>query len=282
MRRVIRTFSLVALSALLAVSLLATRAGADSHDTLNGEHVASISKTFLRSHYSRAQFDDEHSSKMLEAYINRLDSGHYYFLQGDIDYFQRYSRQLDNLILEGNIDPAFEIFNRFRKRVNERSGVIRDSLAGEFDLESEDTTQVDRKDEPFPGNDAEVASAWKKKLKFEMLEQVLGGTSQAEARKNLERRYRSFRIQINRWTHNDVVTMFLNAFTATYDPHSSYLSPDDLENFNISLRLSLEGIGATLRWEDGITLVTSIIPGGAAWRELSRSFSIESPVVASM
>lgn len=267
MRRVIRPFSFVALSALLAVSLLAARAGADSHDTLKGEHVASISKTFLRSHYSRARFDDEHSAKMLDIYINRLDSGHYYFLQGDIDYFQRYSRRLDNLVLEGNIEPAFEIFNRFRKRVNERSSVIRDALAGKFDLESEDSTRVDRKNVPFPGNDADVARIWKKKLKFEMLEQVLAGTDQAQARKNLERRYRSFRIQINRWTHNDVVTTFLNAFTATYDPHSSYLSPDDLENFNISLRLSLEGIGATLRWEDGITLVTSIIAGGAAWRE---------------
>ncbi|NIP72583.1 MAG: tail-specific protease, partial [Gammaproteobacteria bacterium] len=83
----------------------------------------------------------------------------------------------------------------------------------------------------------------------------------------LRKRYRSLHFRFEHYTHNDVVTAFLNAFTGAYDPHSSYLSPDDLENFNISMRLSLEGIGATLRWEDGYTVISSIIPGGAAARE---------------
>lgn len=264
--------SLLAIAVFAATMLLGSvlsisTVRADTHNTLTGEHVASISKTFLRSHYSRAKFDDEHSSRMLRIYINRLDSGHYYFLQGDIDEFQKYSRRLDDLVSDGNIDPAFEIFNRFRKRVNALEEPIRQLLAESFDLKSEDSTYADRKELPFAGNAQEQKRLWKKKIKFALLEQVLSGTKLEEGKSNLERRYRSFRVQVNRWSRNDVLTTFLNAFTASYDPHSSYLSPDDLENFNISLRLSLEGIGATLRWEDGVTVVTSIIAGGAAWRE---------------
>ncbi|MCZ6533947.1 MAG: carboxy terminal-processing peptidase [SAR324 cluster bacterium] len=262
-----RYFKIAAIAALLVFTTLQGSASARSDTNLNGEDVAGIVKMFLRSHFSRAKFDDTHSSQMLVNFINRFDSGHYYFLQRDIDEFQAYSRRLDDLTMDGDIKPAFTIFERFRKRVNERAEVIAGLLEGKFDLKSQDSLIRDRKQEPFPKDDADVKRLWAKKLKFEMLEQVLADTKDSEARKNLNQRYRSFRIQINRYKPNDVVTAYLNAFTSAYDPHSSYLSPDDLENFNISLRLSLEGIGATLRWEDGVTVVTSIIPGGAAWRE---------------
>ena len=267
MQQTIKFSNLVAAAVLLVFVLLPGAAPAQSGKKLQGGDVAAIVKTFLRSHYSRAAFDDTHSSLMLKNFLNSFDPGHYYYLQRDIDEFQAYSRRLDNMVLGGNIKPAFAIFDRVRKRVNERASTINRLLKGKFDLKSEDSTIRDRKDEPYPKNEAEAEKLWAKKLKFELLEQVLGGAGEADARKTLERRYRSRRILMNRYTHNDVVTSFLNSFTAAYDPHSSYLSPDQLENFNISLRLSLEGIGATLRWEDGMTVVTSIIPGGAAWRE---------------
>jgi carboxyl-terminal processing protease len=263
----VRFVSVLVLSASLAFSGLAGVAQAQSGKELRGEQVASIAKTFLRNHYSQERLDDAHSARMLRHLLNRFDPGHFYFLQSDIDKFQPYYRRMDDLVLKGDIDIAFEFFERFRQRVRERGKTIERLLAGPFDLKSEDSTVLDRKNEPYPRNTAEAKSLWARKLKFELLEQVLSGTDEQEARKNLRRRYHSFRLQLDRYTRNDVITAFLNSLTAAYDPHSSYLSPDDLENFNISLRLSLEGIGATLRWEDGITVVTSIIPGGAAWRQ---------------
>ena len=262
-----RSLSLLALAAFAATMLVSATAWADSHNTLSGDRVANISNVFLRNHYSRADFDDIHSARMLKIYINRLDAGHYYFLQEDIDEFQQYSTRLDDQVPGGDIEAAFAVFNRFRKRINALAAPIKKLLAGDFDLQSEDSTFADRKTQPFAANEMEQERLWKKKTKFELLEQVLSGTKIEEAKNNLKRRYRSFRVQINRWSHNDVVAAFLNAFTSSYDPHSAYYTDDDLENFNISLRLSLEGIGATLRWEDGVTVVTSIIAGGAAWRE---------------
>lgn len=234
---------------------------------LTGEQVAAISKIFLRNHYSRATLDDEHSKRILKKFINRFDPGHYYFLQSDIDKFQQYSDKLDNYMLSGDIGPIFVIFETYKRRINEREATINKLLAGPFDLESDDSTLLDRADEPFPKDQAEVERLWAKKLKFEMLERVLSGDKEKEAREALRRRYDSTRLQIRRYSRNEVLTALLNTLTTSYDPHSTYLSPDDLENFNISLRLSLEGIGATLRWEDGLTVVTSIIPGGAAWRQ---------------
>jgi carboxyl-terminal processing protease len=108
---------------------------------------------------------------------------------------------------------------------------------------------------------------WAKRIKFEYAEQIASGVTDEEAREALRRKYHSLHLRMEQTSHNEVVSMYLNSFTATYDPHSAYMSPDEQENFNISLRLSLEGIGATLRWDDGYTIISSIIPGGAAARD---------------
>ena len=234
---------------------------------INGDHVASIVNTFLRNHYNREKFDNDYSKRMFKNYLDRFDPGHYFFLESDLANFRKFETRLDNEVPRGEVDAAFLIFNTYRTRLVEREQWVSKRIHGKFDLKQNDTTILDRNEEPYPANTKEADQLWEKRLKFELLEQVLDGTNENDARENLKRRYHSIRIQIERYNQNDILSAFLNAFTAAYDPHSTYLSPDDLENFNISLRLSLEGIGATLRWEDGMTVVSSIIAGGAAWKE---------------
>jgi len=240
---------------------------ADENPELTGDHVANITRMFLRTHYSRANFDDAHSAEMLKEYEQRFDPGRYYFLQSDIEEFQRYATKLDDQIRRGNIDVAFLVYNRFLKRVQQREKYLDTLLHEHFDLTKDDTFVVDRKDAPYPKTDAEANALFRNRIKRELLELTLRGETQQQAKEALRKRYRSVHFRFEHFTHNDVVTAFLNAFTAAYDPHSSYMSPDDLENFNISMRLSLDGIGATLRWEDGYTVISSIIPGGAAARD---------------
>jgi carboxyl-terminal processing protease len=162
---------------------------------------------------------------------------------------------------------AFTIYNRFVERLHQRDGLVMDLLHEDYDLSKEESFQVDRKNSPYPADEEQARRLFRNRIKRELLELTLRGQSPEEAKEALRKRYRSVHFRLDHYTHNDVVTAFLNAFTAAYDPHSSYMSPDDLENFNISMRLSLEGIGATLRWEDGYTVISSIIPGGAAARE---------------
>jgi carboxyl-terminal processing protease len=257
----------VATILLLFLSAACSQPQADESPELTGDHVANITRMFLRSHYSRLSFDDTHSAEMLRAYVDRFDPGHYYFLQADLQEFRRYNTQLDDRVRRGNIDVAFSIYRRFLERLQTREQQVSSLLKETYDLTEDETFQVDRSDAPYPASDEEARELLRGRIKRELLELTLRGQSQDEAKEALRRRYRSVHFRVEHFTHNDVVTAFLNAFTGAYDPHSSYLSPDDLENFNISMRLSLEGIGATLRWEDGYTVISSIIPGGAAARQ---------------
>lgn len=242
-------------------------AWAEGDTKLSGDNVASITHMFQRNHYNRVRFNDEQSREMLKFYLERFDPGHYYFFRKDINEFKRNENRLDEMVRRGSIDFAFSIFKRFQTRMRDRDAFIKKALKSKFDLKKEDSFEVDRKKAPYPKDEAEARKLWQKKLKFELLELVLSGQTKDEAKESLRKRYRSIHFRLENYRHNDIVTAFLNAFTAVYDPHSSYLSADELENFNISMRLSLEGIGATLRWEDGYTVISSIIPGGAAARE---------------
>lgn len=234
---------------------------------LTGAQVVEIADRFIRSHYSHDRFDNNHSQKMLKGYLNQFDPDHYFFLQSDIEEFQQYENRLDDLMNEGNIDPAFVMFNRFKQRLAERNKQIKQILKTKFDWTPNESIQIDRKEAPYPANEKEAQDIWRLRLKFDVLEQKLDGKSEKAARKKVEKRYSGYLNRIKQFTHNDVVTTYLNTMIATFDPHSLYMPPDELENFNINLRLSLEGIGATLRSEDSFTIVTSIIPHGAADRE---------------
>lgn len=240
---------------------------AQSRSKLDGEHVATITRLFLKSHYSQQAFDDSHSAEMLRRYLNRFDPGHFYFLKSDIAEFRGFSTKLDNLVRRGNIDLAFTIYERFLGRFTQRFKTMEAALEKGFDLSRDETFLLDRSKAPYPANPAGAARLFRKRLKREFLQMTLGGQSSSEATESLRRRYRSRKFRFEQFTRTEVVTAFLNAFTSSYDPHSSYMSADDYENFNIQMRLSLEGIGATLRWEDGYTIITSIIPGGAAYRQ---------------
>ena len=240
---------------------------ADTHSRLEGENVANIIRKFLRSHISRLPFDDAHSAEMMRRYLRRFDPGHYYFLKSDVNEFNRFSTLLDNRIRRGNIDIAFTVFDRFLMRFRRRVEKIEEVLRKSFDMNRNETFLLARNEAPYPASRGEADRQFRKRLKREFLELTLGGEKEKKARETLRRRYRSLKFRFENFSRMDVVTAFLNAFTNSYDPHSSYMSPDDYENFNISMRLSLEGIGATLRWEDGITIITKIIPGGAASRE---------------
>ncbi|MBI3994263.1 MAG: carboxy terminal-processing peptidase [Candidatus Lambdaproteobacteria bacterium] len=256
---------------------------------LTGDDVSQIVRTFLRNHFAREEFDDAHSAKMLQQYLDQFDPEHVFFLQSDVDDFQRYSATLDEQLPAGNIDLALRVYERIKQRMGERQQSVEQLLAAPIDLKGDESILLDRSKAPYPADTAQAAEVLRKKIKLELLQQAqlaeqpddkaAAGAKDApkpaakpadpqeEARKEIAKRYRNLHLRIEQYNRNDIVTAYLNAYTKSFDPHSAYLSQDDLENFNIALRLSLEGIGATLRWEDGYTIITTIIPGGAASRE---------------
>jgi len=263
----IRSMRTPILLAFLLTGLWGSQPRAEVELQLQGDQVARISSTFQNYHLSREPFDNHRSEQMLKHYLNLYDPGHYYFLQSDYAEFWAFKDRLDEYLRAGNIELAFAIHTRFKKRMEEREATVARILGSKFDLATDESELIDRRNAPYPKDEKEADAQWQKRLKFEFAEQLATGVNEQEARDAIRRRYHSAHLRMEQTSHNEVVSMYLNSFTATYDPHSAYMSPDEQENFNISLRLSLEGIGATLRWDDGYTIISSIIPGGAAARE---------------
>ncbi len=225
-----------------------------------------IAQLMPSEHVSGKALDDSISAHALKLYIQTLDPLKLYFLQSDIDQFERYSTVVDDHVRAGNLDLAYYIFERFTQRVDQRVAKIRELLQGEFDFTIDEKVVIDRKAAQYAHNDAEATDRWRRQLKLSLLdlkdsdEPVVG----KEARDQLMRRYDRY---ANRWrstSSDDILEMFLTSVTNSYDPHSTYMSPATLDDFNISMALNLDGIGASLGEKDGTTQVKAIIPGGAA------------------
>ena len=241
-------------------------AAQDEKQKLTGPVVKGIVEQFVSMHYAQKPLDDEMSAKIFKLYLNRLDPAHYYFLAADVNEFRKYETRIDDMLLRGKVKLALEIFERFKVRLSKRLAMMEEFLAEDFDFSRDANWTLEREDLPYPETTEEARKIWRTKIKFDLLTLKLADTSIKDGKERLMKRVRGMWKDFSQYENDDVVSIFLNSMAAAYDPHSSYLAAQDLKNFDISIKLSLEGIGAVLRWEDGYTVVNSIVPGGAAAR----------------
>ncbi|TWT96349.1 carboxy terminal-processing peptidase [Neorhodopirellula pilleata] len=225
-----------------------------------------IARLMPSEHVSGKDLNDELSQRALQLYVEAFDPLKLYFLQSDIDQFQRYAAVVDDHVKAGNLDLAYYIFEQFTRRVDQRVETIRELLKGEFDFNIDEDVVIDREAAQYAKNDDEARDRWRRQLKLSLLDlkdaddPVVG----QEARDQLMRRYDRYAARWKGTSSDDILEMFLTSVTSSYDPHSTYMSPATLEDFSISMRLNLDGIGASLGEKDGMTQVKQIIPGGAA------------------
>ena len=220
-------------------------------------------------HYSEINFNDEFSSKLLDSFIKTLDGSRIYFTQADIDEFEQYRTILDDMLLEGDVEFGYLIFNRYRERLMERlvSSLQRiEEDESEWDFTIDEHIIVDRSEVPWAASKEELADLWRKRVKSNVLSMKLDDEEKEllEIREELSGRYRSQLSQVLKTNGLDVYQRYMDAMTMTFDPHTQYYAPRAAENFNMSMRLSLEGIGAVLTTENEYTKVVSIVSGGPA------------------
>ena len=239
----------------------------EEQSKLNGLVVRGIVEQFVSMHYSQKPLDNEMSSKIFNLYLNRLDPAHFYFLEDDVDKFRKFELRVDDMLQRGDVNLALDIFERFKIRLSERLAMMEEFMGEDFDFSVDDNWILERKDQPYPHSTEDARKLWRTKIKFDLLTLKLGDTSLKDGKERLMKRVRGLWKDFSQYENDDVVSMFLNSMAAAYDPHSSYLAAQELKNFDISIKLSLEGIGAVLRWDDGYTVVNSIVPGGAAARQ---------------
>jgi len=205
------------------------------------------------------------SERVLKNYFNILDYTHLYFTKGDIDEFtQRFSSTLAADILHGDLTAPREIFTRFRQRVDDRIAKNKEIAAAPHDFSSNKTVEIDRKKAPWPTDLTEADRLWSDRIEAELLQESLNEHPLNPPAKVVTKRYDQFLRGVNEQSDEDVIKTFLVALSQSYDPHSEYMSPSDMENFNIQMRLSLVGIGAVLRTDDGYAKIVEVVPGGPA------------------
>lgn len=223
-----------------------------------------VSEFIQKSHYRHAAVDDELSSMVLDRYISALDNNRTYLLASDIKSFEKYRFQLDDMVKAEPLDPVFEMFEVYRTRVRDRLNFALLQLESEPDFSIDESYEFDREDMPWADTEAELDEIWRKRVKNDALNLRLAEKDWPETYEILHKRYSRFLKRMDQFKSDDVFETFMNAFAHTLDPHSSYLSPRNSEEYRIQMSLSYFGIGASLQIEDDYVMVINIIPGGPA------------------
>ena len=258
------------------VVLLALTAGAQAKVIPTDPSNLSASQDHLRAtelivqflgryHYRNKKLNDAQSEQILTQYLEALDPNRSYFLSSDIEEFQKkYRHRLDDSLRDAHLNPAFDIFRLFRQRLEQRVVSALGQLDEDFDFSVYEEFTPDRSEASWAKNGAELNEIWRKRVKDDALNLILAGKSPDEVVDVLRSRYQRLADRIGQFTSDDVYQMFINSYTATIEPHTSYFSKRTSDNFKIRMSLSLEGIGAALQTENEYTVVRRVIPGGPA------------------
>ena len=261
-RLALRPLSLIAVLFLMA-AVVGAQAPVPTND--DQETARTVVNLLEQGHMARPIIDDEIAVKWCDNFIKDLDPQKYYFLKADVEEFRKQAKTLDDKIHEGNIVFARLVFDRFLERHDERYKTVMDLLGRKIDFTVDEYLTDDPDKIDFPVDKAEADERWRKKLKYEMLRDRDEDMTHEDVVKKLTIRYRDRNRLFHQFDSNELLEVYLSSLTRTFDPHSSYLSAKNLEDMlNQQLHLSLEGIGASLRSEDGYAVVAEVVPGMAA------------------
>jgi len=255
--------------AVMAWPAFSTNSGLDKssflHPEKRHEDVGELITQFVqKSHYNRVAVDDELSSDVLDLFIEALDRNRMYLLQGDVEYFETYRYQLDDVVKSKPLDPVFEMFEIYQTRVRERLQFALTQLETEPEYTVDEEYQFDRSEEPWAQTSAELDDIWRQRIKNDALNLALDDEPWEDIQDVLTKRYEGFLRRLDQVNNDDVFERFMNAFAHTLDPHSSYMSPRNSEEYRIQMSLSYFGIGASLQTDGYYVKIAGIIPGGPA------------------
>ncbi len=223
-----------------------------------------ITDVISKYHYRDVALDDALSRQMLERYLDTLDPNRSFFTAEDVAAFSNYETRLDDAIKQARLDPAFDIFRTYRKRVEQQIKRALKLLDQKFDFSKDEAYRFDRSEAPWAVDQSALDRLWRKRVKNDVLSLRMADKDDEAIRKTLTERYSGILRRTNQLNADDVFQLFINAYTLSIEPHTAYMSPSISENFDISMRLSLEGIGAVLRVKNEYTVVQSVVPGGPA------------------
>ena len=272
MKHFLPSTALALMIGLGSLTLGGNAAAANKWDSLQpdrDEIVASLNVVELlkRHHYSKPPLDDARSVIIYDSYIKLLDPARSYFTAADIAEFDKWKTQFDDFLKSGNLDPGFTIYKRYLDRVKQRLDFALAELnkgVDKIDFTVNETLLIDRKDAPWLKDQAALDDLWRKRVKDEVLRQKIAGKEPKQIQETLIKRYKNQLARLDQTRAEDIFQAYINTFAQSYDPHTNYLSPDNAENFDINMSLSLEGIGAVLQSDNDQVKIVRLVPAGPA------------------
>lgn len=220
---------------------------------------------FEQYHYSKRTLDDSFSNAIFDAYLGLLDPNRSFLTAEEVERFRaEYANRLDDDILNGKLDPAFTMYKTFREAVERQTDYALRRLQQSFDFETEGMFDLDRTESDWVANQHALDELWSDRVHNDVLTLTLAGKTDKEIQDDLTKRYQGLLRRTQQRTSDDVFLLFMTAYASAIEPHTGYMLPRAAENFDISMSLSLEGIGAVLSGDTEYTEVQKVVPGGPA------------------
>jgi len=272
MKRSLASTALALVLGLSALPLAAKTTTVTSWDYLQPDReqvIASLNVVELlrRHHYNKPPLNDERSIQIYDNYLKLLDPSRSYFTAADIAEFNQWRTKFDDLLKSGDLEPGFTIYRRHLTRLEERLNFALAELdkgVDKIDFTIDEELQIDREKAPWAKDRTELDELWRKRVKDEVLRLKIAGKETKDIQELLTKRYKNQLSRLKQTRGEDAFQAYINAFATTYDPHTTYLSPDNAENFDINMSLSLEGIGAVLQSDNEYVKVVRLVPAGPA------------------
>jgi carboxyl-terminal processing protease len=225
-----------------------------------------VAKLLTTYHYKKVRLNDSLSSVVWDNYLKEVDNSKTYLLASDVASFEKYRYQIDDALVNGDLTAAYDLYNVFRKRFEERSVFIKEQLKKPFTFTSDETFNTDREKAAWPKSVEEQNDLWRKILKNQALELKLGKRTDSAVVATMTQRYNNLDKAINRIKSPEVFQLYMNSFAEALDPHTNYLSPSNADRFSQEMSQSLEGIGAMLQEDGDYIKITNVLPGGPAFK----------------
>jgi carboxyl-terminal processing protease len=229
--------------------------------------------------YKKVPIGDSLSRLIFDNYLKSLDDNRVYFFEKEVIEFKENRDLMDDQMVMGDLEPAYHMFNVYLERyVNRIQFMIAQLPNTPFDFTKNESLVYNREKLPFMQTQAEMDAYWMQRLKYDLLNLKLAGTDEAKSKETLKKRYENLLSQIAKIESYDAFQSLMTAYTESIDPHTNYFNPNNAAKFNIDMARSLEGIGATLKFENDFVMVAAVVPGGPA--DKSGQIAIDDKFVA--
>ncbi len=227
-------------------------------------HVFPIQMRYLERHVNYTKLTPELEKHTIDQFMKRIDGSKIFMLKKDIKDIEASMHGIFEKTRNLDCGPMLKANEIFVKRVEEQLAFAKKYLAADFKLDPKTTVQSDPKDRVRATDTKQAQTIFAKQLQFDVANYVATDISLDDAKKHVLQNYERFLKHYRDFKNRDIFSNYLDSFATALDPHSNYLSADNLEEFEIQMRLSLDGIGATLSQLNGFTVVEALVPGGAA------------------